>query len=149
MWSLDVSQPYGPPRSVKGIDLLNLSAICELIVYRQCGSLDVSQPYGPPRPSTGIALLNLSAICEPIVYRKCGSLDVSQPYGPPRPVTGIALPLPFFYSLTINDRFRFKVTPSGLIIYDKVHSFCIYFHLSDVPFYCLQCVALQCFPSSN
>jgi hypothetical protein len=40
------------PEGVKGgqrVRLDNLTAICEMTVYRKCGSLDVSQPYGPSR----------------------------------------------------------------------------------------------------
>jgi hypothetical protein len=35
----------------------NLTAICEPIAYRKCGSLDVSQPYGSSWTVTGITFL--------------------------------------------------------------------------------------------
>jgi hypothetical protein len=34
----------------------NLTAICEPIVWRKCGSLDIPQYYGLSWPATGIAL---------------------------------------------------------------------------------------------
>jgi hypothetical protein len=46
--------PGGKGRPVRKAD--NLTATCESIVYRKCGSLNVSQHYEPPRLVTGIAL---------------------------------------------------------------------------------------------
>jgi hypothetical protein len=46
--------PRGKGRPARKCD--NLTAICELIFYRECGGLDVSQPYGLSRPVTRIVL---------------------------------------------------------------------------------------------
>jgi hypothetical protein len=35
----------------------NLTAVCGMTVYRQCGSLNISQPYRTPRPVKGTTLL--------------------------------------------------------------------------------------------
>jgi hypothetical protein len=81
---LNISQPYRPPRSVRGIIyfmetegascevrtgllvLLQVASISQLTVSRlsgQCGILNISQPYRRPRPVTGIALHYGDGVC--------------------------------------------------------------------------------------
>jgi hypothetical protein len=55
LWQMSIRNfPGSKWRMARKAD--NLTAICEPIVWRKCGSLDVSQHYGHPQLITGIAL---------------------------------------------------------------------------------------------
>jgi hypothetical protein len=58
-------------------------------------------PGGKERPAYKAD--NPTAICEPTVWKMCENLDISQPYGSSRHVIGITLPLPFTWTVAVQE----------------------------------------------